>query len=396
MTSPLQPDFDREIKGYVGEYLFWTLWRPHLDSGDPRPLAHRIDGDLPPGISLQIEENDENPEDKIPHLQGTFEEAGVWFVHHWVEDAEEEVIYQTLYRISVSSEPDDEMMEDDGEMMEDDDEMMEDDGEIESEPLAFEEGFFVPSVFRVGEPVEFMLPEAVNGIEPLTYSVSGLPPGLSFDPATRTVMGIPTTTDAPEEMAITVTDASGSSVSAAFRIEVEENTFTYDAFVGPLFRLTYDPDPGETISFSGLPSWLEFDSTTNVLSGTPLSAGRYTFRQTDSDGGWFSYLIVVHEQLSDRRIETKVLGQSFHESHEKSFPGGTAPFTMRIEGTLPPGVSFYQTEEYAALRGAPEETGTFDFEFVTTDANGMGRWIRFGWLSLNYEEFGQPSLRGGD
>ena len=100
-----QPDFDREIKGYVGEYLFWTLWRPHLDSGDPRPLAHRIDGDLPPGISLQIEENDENPEDKIPHLQGTFEEAGVWFVHHWVEDAEEEVIYHTLYRISVSSEP---------------------------------------------------------------------------------------------------------------------------------------------------------------------------------------------------------------------------------------------------------------------------------------------------
>ena len=69
------------------------------------------------------------------------------------------------------------------------------------------------------EPLE--LPAVTGGTPPLTYSVSGLPAGLSFDPATRTISGTP---EAVGEAIVTytVTDAAGASSSVPFLVEVVE------------------------------------------------------------------------------------------------------------------------------------------------------------------------------
>ena len=69
------------------------------------------------------------------------------------------------------------------------------------------------------EPLE--LPAVTGGTPPLTYSVSGLPAGLSFDPATRTISGTP---EAVGEATVTytVTDAAGASSSVPFLVEVVE------------------------------------------------------------------------------------------------------------------------------------------------------------------------------
>ncbi len=75
--------------------------------------------------------------------------------------------------------------------------------------------------FTVGVPANLTLPAVSGGTPPLTYSVSGLPAGLSFDPATRTISGTPTTMG--ETVATyTVMDASGASQSLPLSMAVVE------------------------------------------------------------------------------------------------------------------------------------------------------------------------------
>ncbi len=75
--------------------------------------------------------------------------------------------------------------------------------------------------FTVGVPANLTLPAVSGGTPPLTYSVSGLPAGLSFDPATRTISGTPTTMG--ETVATyTVVDASGASQSLPVGMAVVE------------------------------------------------------------------------------------------------------------------------------------------------------------------------------
>ena len=73
----------------------------------------------------------------------------------------------------------------------------------------------------VGQPYSLTLPEIPGGTPPLTYSMSGLPAGLSFDPATRTIAGTPTEVGAAVVI-FTVVDAAGSSGSVPFPVAVIE------------------------------------------------------------------------------------------------------------------------------------------------------------------------------
>ena len=75
----------------------------------------------------------------------------------------------------------------------------------------------------VGQPYSLTLPEVFSGgTPPFTYSVSGLPAGLSFDAATRTISGTPTELIEAVVVTYTVTDASGASNSVPFLVAVIE------------------------------------------------------------------------------------------------------------------------------------------------------------------------------
>ena len=77
----------------------------------------------------------------------------------------------------------------------------------------------------VGEAYSLTLPEVMGGTPPLTYSLSGLPAGLSFDSATRTISGTPeAVSDGSVTVTYTVTDAAGASDSLPFQFAVVSPT----------------------------------------------------------------------------------------------------------------------------------------------------------------------------
>ena len=72
----------------------------------------------------------------------------------------------------------------------------------------------------VGVPDSIQLPEVAGGTPPLTYSVTGLPAGLSFDSATRTISGTASETTDAIVVTYMVTDANGAVSSLPFLLAV--------------------------------------------------------------------------------------------------------------------------------------------------------------------------------
>ena len=190
------------------------------------------------------------------------------------------------------------------------------------EPLAFAEGTTIADQgFTAGTAIEAMeLPAAAGGTGDITYSVSELPAGLSFDAATRMLSGTPeAATD--EAVAVTYTATAGEeSATLTFSIKVNaeiilpnlfdlfntggvgagkanpadehgEEDGVIRAVVGEAYTLTLPEvmggTPPLTYSVSGLPAGLSFDSATRTISGTPeavTEAVTVTYTVTDGAG----------------------------------------------------------------------------------------------------------------
>ena len=68
------------------------------------------------------------------------------------------------------------------------------------------------------------LPAATGGTEPLVYTLAPLPAGLTFDAASRTLSGTPTTAASATTLTYTVTDANGAGTSQTFDVTVAADT----------------------------------------------------------------------------------------------------------------------------------------------------------------------------
>ena len=135
----------------------------------------------------------------------------------------------------------------------------------------------------------------------LTYTESGLPPGLSIDPTTGVISGTPTTaTGSPFTVHVTATDTTGASGSATFTWTIHNvvtvtNPGNQSDRAGTPFSLTMsatDSNPGIT-SFAWtktgtLPPGLSLNPDSGVISGTPTTAVGSPFTvnvtATDSTG----------------------------------------------------------------------------------------------------------------
>ena len=120
---------------------------------------------------------------------------------------------------------------------------------------------------------------------------------LSFNGTTNVLSGTPSNIDVgSHRLLLTATDSNSATATQEFTIVVNEPpTFTSrpptTARQESLYSYnvtTSDPDLGDTVTVKAtrIPSWLSFNTTTNVLSGTPSRSvwGEYNIILTATDG----------------------------------------------------------------------------------------------------------------
>ncbi|MBJ7222689.1 MULTISPECIES: putative Ig domain-containing protein [unclassified Brenneria] len=138
----------------------------------------------------------------------------------------------------------------------------------------------------------------------LTWSVSGLPEGLTFDATTRTISGAALATGS-FIVTVTVTDVSGASAALELDLTVEqianrapeinENVSATLAYAteGAAYGTTLDSTMfsdadslyGDSLTWrvSGLPDGFTFDAATLTISGSSSAVGDYTVTVTATD-----------------------------------------------------------------------------------------------------------------
>ena len=238
-----------------------------------------------------------------------------------------------------------------------------------------------------------VLPEAIGGTAPLTYTISSLPAGLVFDPATRTLSGTPSAaTDGAVPVVYQATDANGQVAVLPFSITVNKqvslqgifsNLFgsgkivptdasdwaTIREFVvgeyvdglvlpegtGGTAPLTYSLSPA-------LPAGLTFDPATRTIAGTPQAASEavYTYTVTDANGASAS-------------LALEVLPAAF--SLADNFPNPFNP-TTTIQYALPTATDVDLTvynvvgQVVRTLVAEHQSAGRYTVEWDATDASG--------------------------
>ena len=198
------------------------------------------------------------------------------------------------------------------------------DDETMTPPLAFAEGTTIADIeATAGTEIDATeLPAAAGGSGDISYSVSDLPAGLSFDADTRTLSGTPEAAGTTE-VTYTATDGDGATAELTFSIMVNPELDFGD--VGSLF---------------------------GALNGGAGKANPAS--EHDAGNQW-----VVDHPISTIQVPDDATLQQLG--------GGTPPYTLSVSG-LPAGVSFDSATRKIA--GTPSEVGAVVVTITVTDANG--------------------------
>ena len=127
--------------------------------------------------------------------------------------------------------------------------------------------------FILGQSVTpLVLPEAIGGVSPISYSLlPALPSGLAFDASSRTISGTPTeVTTPPVTATYTAADAAGDVVSMQFGIEVHSSVGLQVEAVPSTFALRGNyPNPftGSTRIVFDLPSAAKVSVDVSDITG---------------------------------------------------------------------------------------------------------------------------------
>ncbi len=222
--------------------------------------------------------------------------------------------------------------------------------------LAFVEGTSIAAhTYTAGTAITpLVLPVALGGEGTITYSVSDLPAGLSFDAATRTISGTPeAATDGAVEVTYTAM-AGAESVSLTFAITInamldfgdlsslfglnsgagkanpaDSHTdnmiqFTINVPANLTLPAVSGGTPPLTYSVSGLPTGLSFDAATRTISGTPTVMGETvaTYTVVDASGASQSLplsMAVVEPPLS---APTNLVAEDYKGADGQGDQGG--------------------------------------------------------------------------
>ena len=246
--------------------------------------------------------------------------------------------------------------------------------------------------------LDLQLPAATGGTGTLTYTLTGLPAGLIFDPGTRRLSGTPSRTGTTA-LIYTVTDANGASRNATFAVTVNADlgldtpanqSYTLDtaildlqlpAATGGTAPLTYT-----LTALGGLPAGLSFNASTHTLSGTPsavaITALIYTVTDANGASRNATFAVTVNSTpsifiLNKPADENYTRGIAITNLQLPAATGSTAAltYTLTAPGGLPAGLSFNASTR--TLSGTPSTAGTTTLTYRVSDTNGASTNMTF-------------------
>lgn len=224
---------------------------------------------------------------------------------------------------------------------------------------------------------------SVRGADKATWSVlSGtLPDGLALDSA-GTIYGTPTTkgTSTFFLKAVSGDDATVSAIGS-FTITVQGPVITTSTMttgkVGSAFSQTLEGSSDGsstlywTVTDGTLPDGITLGKATGKLSGTPTTAGSYTFtvRLTDGNGAWAekSYTLTVNATLAITTT-SPLPGAKVNTVYKQTMAvsGSSSVTWSLLSGSLPAGITLDSTT--GVLYGTPTEAGNYIFFLQATDS----------------------------
>lgn len=227
--------------------------------------------------------------------------------------------------------------------------------------------------------------QTVNGVAPLVFTATGLPPNLSLNRATGELSGTPTQAGS-YPVVLTVTDALGQIVTGQYTLVIAQ------APIPPLQFLTTGLPSGQVgvnyvasfvatggvppYSFNqvagggSLPAGLSFVGN-GQITGTPTAMGTFkiTEQLQDSAGSTvtqaFSITIVPPPlSITTGALSNGTVGVPLSISFAAT--GGYPGYTFSSDAAIPTGTTFSN----GTLSGTPTVAGTYNFTVTVKDTSG--------------------------
>ena len=242
-------------------------------------------------------------------------------------------------------------------------------------------------------PFTVLLPGATGGNAPYTYTISGLPETLSFNPDTRWISGTPTASGL-HQVTFTATDRDLDPVSQTFELNIAADNMPTEPSVDDLhlkvsrafnFELpaAANGDPPYTYTVSVLPSGLDFDDQTRLISGTPDTPGmtNVTYTVTDDDGDPISTDFKVTVYPMPSLIDVSDISTMQGDLYTLVLPeatGGRPQFDYSVTALpsgLPTGLQFIESTR--TITGTPTTVETANVTYEATDEDGDKASVTF-------------------
>jgi hypothetical protein len=215
---------------------------------------------------------------------------------------------------------------------------------------------------------------------PTSYSVTNLPPGLTYSSSTGVISGTPTT-PGTTTMTVTATNSTGTCPATAVSILINPtvptitSSLTASGMLSTAFKYTIQASNGPITNFiaSPLPNGLSLDSSSGAITGTPTAVGttNVTLSATNATGTGPTAVLVI-TVTPNTPVITSLLAETgkVNAAFVNYDITATNSPTSYSASPIPPGLTFNSTT--GVISGTPTTAGTTNVTISATNANGAG------------------------
>lgn len=230
-----------------------------------------------------------------------------------------------------------------------------------------------------GQPFTYLITASGN---PTAFAATGLPAGLTLDPATGLITGTPTATGSfPVSLSATGAGGTGTATLTLTVAAVLVTTPTItspasaSAQVGQVFSYQIAASNNATgYAVTGLPDGLTLNAVSGLITGTPTTAGTFTLAlsATNSAGAGTASVSLT---VTTAQVLVPVVNSAASASGQVGVAFSyqiTASNAALVYGAsgLPAGLSLDDTT--GILSGQPTAAGTFTVTLMATNSAGTG------------------------